>query len=123
MHHERLHVDSRMVNGVPLLHPRGEIDLYTVSEFERAMSNALDVVVKAVIVDLSDISYLDSSGLSALIVAYKKLAAQGGELYVVAPREPPAVRRVLEITRVDTFVRVRPTLDDVARELSMSHAA
>ncbi len=123
MHGERLRVDSRVVEGVPLLHPHGEIDLYTVPEFERAITDALVSSVKTMVVDLSDITYLDSSGLSALIVAYKKLAAQGGRLYIVAPRDPPAVRRVLEITRVNTFLCVRPTIDDVARELSLPNAA
>jgi len=118
MHGERLRVESRVVEGVPVLHPYGEIDLYTVPEFDRAISGALDEGAKALVVDLTDISYLDSSGLSTLIVTYKKLAAQGGDLYVIAPKEPPAVRRVLEITRVDTFIRVRPTIDDVRKELA-----
>lgn len=123
MNGERLRVESCVVEGFPMLHPYGEIDLYTVPEFERAISDALNVGAKAIIVDLSDITYLDSSGLSALIVVYKKLAAENGNLYIVAPEEPPAVRRVLEITRVDRFIHVRATLNDVARELSLQHAA
>ncbi len=123
MHGERLRVELKTVAGVPMIHPFGEIDLYTVPDFENAISSALDHGAKTIVVDLSDITYLDSSGLSALIVAYKKLAAQNGELYIVAPKDPPAVRRVLEITRVDTFIHVRPTLDEVAKELSLPHAA
>ena len=122
MHDERLRIELRLVDGVPLFHPYGEIDLYTVPEFERALSESLADVTKVIVVDLTDISYLDSSGLSALIVAYKKLASQGGELYVIAPKEPPAVRRVLEITRVDTFIRVRPSMDEIRQELSLSTA-
>lgn len=122
MHDERLRIEFRMVDGIPLFHPYGEIDLYTVPEFENAISGALADVTKVIVVDLTDISYLDSSGLSALIVAYKKLAAQGGDLYVIAPKEPPAVRRVLEITRVDTFIRVRPSMDEIREELSLRAA-
>ena len=123
MHGERLRVDSRVIEGVSLLHPYGELDLYTVSEFERAITDAFVSSAKTMVVDLSDIAYLDSSGLSALIVAYKKLAAQGRNLYIVAPTDPPAVRRVLEITRVNTFLRVRPTLNEVAKELCLPNAA
>lgn len=123
MHDQRLRVESRRLDGVPLLYLSGEVDLYTVPAFEQAISGAIADDTRAVVVDLSEISYLDSSGLSTLIVAYKKLAAHGGDLYVIATREPPAVRRVLEITRVDTFIRVRRTIDDVREELSLPPVA
>jgi anti-sigma B factor antagonist len=122
MYDRRLRVESLTLDGIPMLHLNGEVDLYTVPAFEQAISGAIADGTTVLVVDLTEISYLDSSGLSALIVAYKKLAAQGGDLYVVASKDPPAVRRVLEITRVDSFIRVRRTIDDVREELSLPRA-
>ncbi len=123
MHDQRLRVESRRLDGIPLLFLSGEVDLYTVPAFEQAISGVIVDDTRAVVVDLTEISYLDSSGLSTLIVAYKKLAAQGGDLYVIASSSPPAVRRVLEITRVDTFIRVRRTVDDIREELGLPRPA
>jgi len=118
----RLCVETRTLDGIPLIQPHGEIDIYTVPEFEQAVSGAVGGA-RIVIVDLSDISYLDSSGLSTLIGAYKALSAKGGELYIAAPADPPAVRRVLEITRLDAFVRIRGSLAEILEELELPQVA
>ncbi len=123
MENDRLHVETRALDSVPLIRARGEIDIHTVAELERAVSGALEQGAEIVVVDLTDISYLDSSGLTVLTDLYKALSAKGGELYVVASIEQPAVRRVLQITRVDNFARVRTSLAEVLRELNLPRAA
>lgn len=120
---DRLYVESRTLGDVPLILPHGEIDVYTVPEFEQAISDAVEQGGRVIIVDLSDISYLDSAGLSTMMISYQALSAEGGELYVVVPIERPAVRRVLEITRVDTLVKVRASLAEVRKELKLAQAA
>lgn len=113
---ERLVVELAESCGIPLVRAVGEIDLYNVGLFEDGIRRALSKDTGNLIVDLSKVAYLDSSGLSALISAYKKLQASGGKLYVIAPPESYAVRRVLEITRVDQFMCVRDSLDALTHD-------
>lgn len=120
MQDERLRVDAGIAAEVATMHPQGEIDLYTVPQLECAISSAIGADVKAILIDLSGVTYMDSSGLSVLITAYKKLAATGGRLYLITSDESTWVRRVLQITRVDTFIRVLGSLDEATRELSVS---
>jgi anti-anti-sigma factor len=62
----------------------------------RECLDALDPAWRAVCVDLSDVSFMDSTGISELVVARERLHATGGALTIRTPA--PNVRRVLEIT-------------------------
>lgn len=71
----------------------GEVDLATVERFRDALLEAQGS--PRVVVDLTAVTFLDSSGLKALVAAYHRVPA-GGELRVVGLR--PNIRRVFEIT-------------------------
>ena len=114
---EKLSIELIDQEGIPVVHVRGEIDLYTVPEFEQAVQEGINRGGLALVVDLSDVPYLDSAGLSVLFAAYKALSARNAMLYVVAHLGQPGVCRVLEITRLDTLIRVRGTVEDVIKEL------
>ena len=113
----RLSIEVTEIAGVPVVRAHGEIDLYTVPEFEQALDVCLARQTQALIADLSETTYLDSSGLSALIHAYKALSGRNGGLYVVAPPQTPGVRRVLEITRLDTVFQVSDTVEDAVAHI------
>ena len=101
----------------------GEVDLYTVPDFDCALQEAVGQGGATVIVDLSMISYLDSSGLSSLVSAYKRLSAGGGAMFVVASSLTPSVRRALEITRLDALVNVCDSFEYALNEMHMRRLA
>ena len=68
-------------------------------------------VTTRVIVDLSEVSFLDSSALNTLVVAKRSLAARNVELRVVSPLDR-AVRRVFEITHLTADLSVVDSLGD-----------
>ena len=119
----RLSTEILEQDGVPLVRGRGEIDVHTVPEFERALRTGIERGASALVVDLSDISYLNSAGLSALVAAYKVLSARDAALYVVAPPGRPGVRRVLEITRLDALMNVRDTVEEAIAQIKASTTA
>jgi len=110
------------IAGIPIVRVCGEIDLYNVSEFRKALEAGIELGTPALVVDLSGISYIDSAGLSILLLAYKSLALRNAHLHVVADPGRPGVRRVLEITRVDSFIKVSDTVDQILNELRYSPA-
>lgn len=118
----RLSVEISEIANVPVVRAHGEIDLYTVPEFEKALDSCLERETQALIADLSGTTYLDSSGLSALIHAYKALSGRKGLLHVVASPETPGVRRVLEITRLDTVFQVSDTVEDAVARIDVAKA-
>jgi anti-anti-sigma factor len=60
------------------------------------------------LLDLSAVSYIDSSGLSALLVANRLCAGSGGK--VVLTGLTPFVTGLLQISRLDTLLQVAPEL-------------
>jgi anti-sigma B factor antagonist len=72
----------------------GELDLDSVDTLQAALAQAANA--GAVDVDMSGVTFMDSSGLRGLIGAYKKLAADGRRLRIVEPSD--RVVRLLKLT-------------------------
>lgn len=81
---------------------RGEIDLHNSPELRTAL---LDILTKAkprrLVINLSQVSYMDSSAIAVLVETLQKLRKQGGKIWLTALQ--PRVRQLLEIARLDTI--------------------
>jgi anti-anti-sigma factor len=88
----------KVVNGVgqAIVFVRGDIDLASGQAFRDALLSAQEGAPE-VIVDLGEVAFMDSTGIHALLGAYRR-AQNRGSLGVVG--SSPAVRRVFEITGV-----------------------
>ena len=75
----------------------GEIDVSNAQEVGASIERAVPKDVHAVVVDLSEIRYLDSSGISLLLRLSERLRARRIDLRLAVPPEAP-VRAVLELT-------------------------
>ena len=84
----------------------GEIDLHESPNVRESLRPSIEKKIPRVYVDMSEVSYIDSSGLAVLIDAMQRIANYGGKFGLIAIR--PAVRTVLEIARLDQVFRVYP---------------
>ncbi len=72
--------------------PSGEIDMSTVGEFRRVIADATAARPGQLIVDLSNVSFIDSSGLGAVVEASERATRAGRRFALVAPHgSAPAV--------------------------------
>ncbi len=74
----------------------GELDLSTAPQLRDELVRASTEGAQMVTVDLADLAFIDSTGLSVLITGLKRLRQQGGDMALRSPT--PSIRRVLEIT-------------------------
>lgn len=65
----------------------GELDLATVPRVEQAVGAALAQGARALIVDLSGLGFVDSSGLRLFVVLHQRAAAEGWKLSLIRPQE------------------------------------
>ena len=88
------------LDGVPVVTPPLEIDIGNAEKFGAALA-AAGRQQPTLIVDMTATEFCDSSGIGALAVAVSRAQAAGGELRLVVGS--PAVRKVLEVTGLDSI--------------------
>lgn len=66
--------------------------------------------VRSLIVDLGDVEYIDSSGLSSILTA-NRLWKQNGS-FVLTGAKHPSVKKLIEISRLDTVLTIVPTVEE-----------
>jgi anti-sigma B factor antagonist len=103
-------VSSEQRDGYVLVRLRGEVDLSWSQQVRRAVLDALKANVP-VGVELADVSYIDSSGIAALVEGFQGARARGGRFVLVAVSD--AVRAVLELARLDRVFVIVATPDAV----------
>jgi anti-sigma B factor antagonist len=92
-------VERRTEGDVVRLILTGELDLAVVPQFEAEMQDAESASPRVLLIDLSALEFVDSSGLRSLVLADERAHEQGRRLAIVPG--PPMVHRVFEITKLD----------------------
>jgi anti-anti-sigma factor len=94
---------------------RGEIDVATVPSLERALDTAIRATRGAFVLDLSDVEFVDSGGLHAVLRARALLAREDRALAVVCP--PGPVRRLFDVAGVADLLFLYASREEAAEAL------
>jgi anti-sigma B factor antagonist len=98
-------------NVLPL---KGEIDLHVSPSVTTSLNQMIEKKPKRLVVDLSDVTYIDSAGLAALIQAMQKVEGYGGKFLLAGLQE--TVRSIFEISRLDQVFQIFPDADAALRD-------
>ena len=104
-------VEGEQQGTLCLVRVHGEIDLSNAHEVSSAIGLVMGQEARRLVVDLSDITYLDSAGVALLLRLAERLRARRRELHVVVPQGSP-VRRVLHFTGLPRVIPVDARLED-----------
>ena len=96
------------VNVLPL---EGEIDLHASPRLARSLARMIAKRPEHVVVDLSGVTFIDSSGLAVLINAMQDIKEYGGKLTVAGINNN--VRSIFETARLDQFFLIDPRDDEL----------
>ena len=99
-----------------LCRPIGELDAYTVSQFRDVLGTL--ATKPNLVIALSDVPFMDSAGLGALIGGIRRAREAGGDVAVACSR--PTLTRLLHTTGFDRIVSVTDTVEDAAAALAES---
>lgn len=94
----------RVDDNTQALDLEGEVDVYTAPLLRQEIMDQVDAGVKNLLVNLSKVEYLDSTGLGILIGGVKRLKEQGGSLRLVGPSA--RITRIFEITGLNKIFDV-----------------
>ena len=91
-------------SDVALIAVSGELDIASAPELEQALDQIRPELTKLVIVDLRELEFMDSTGLSIIVRAHQRLAESGCELTLI--KGQPQVQRLLDLTGVADRLRL-----------------
>jgi anti-anti-sigma factor len=91
--------------GTAVVAMRGEIDAIAIPSLSGCLDEAMASGHRDVVLDMADVSFIDSVGLAAVVAAKKRMATSGGTLSVRRPSRQ--VRKLLDITGLTGFVPLR----------------
>jgi anti-anti-sigma factor len=104
---------ERVTQFVAVVVLRGEVDNRSASRFRDVVAAGIEEGVRAVVVDLSAVSFIDGAGLGAIVLAARRLGP--GAVALVLPHR--GLVRVFRICGLDRLLAICQTREEVLREL------
>lgn len=96
--------------GRLVLHLGGEIDVYNAYELRNEIDKAIEKKHYHLIMDLKNVSYIDSSGLGVLVSAVKSLISHQGSLKLVELNEK--IRSLTKLTGLEKFFEIYDNMEE-----------
>jgi len=101
-------------NNCQLFRLTGLLDAFSEATFRKVISKCIDEGPKHVILDLSQIDFVDSSGLGALVQLVKKAQTLEGTLQIVSN---PRVTQTVKLVRLEKFLSLQPSVDEAVKNV------
>jgi stage II sporulation protein AA (anti-sigma F factor antagonist) len=98
-------------NGILVFTLKGDLKIVSSEESKGEINSTISTTdAKKVVLDLNELTFLDSAGLAVFISAYKQLAMDGGTIAVCGLQGQP--KTIFEISNMQKIIDVHPTLDE-----------
>ncbi|WP_327043635.1 STAS domain-containing protein [Microbispora sp. NBC_01189] len=105
----KLRLARQSLSNAVVVAVEGELDLFTAPFLRDEVRDAITNDSPTLVLDLGELSFMDSSGLSVLIEAWRLATSEGGGVSLASPRPP--VARILRTTGLDRRIKVYPDVD------------
>jgi anti-anti-sigma factor len=101
-------------NNYQLFRLTGLLDAFSEATFRKVLNKCIEEGPKHVILDLSQIDFVDSSGLGALVQIVKKAQTFEGTLQIVSN---PRVTQTVKLVRLEKFLSLQPSVDEAVKNV------
>jgi anti-sigma B factor antagonist len=101
-------------HGVGVVTPKGRLNMVSARRLKEILGGLVAEGTTRIVVDMAETTFLDSSGLGALIAGLKSARQAGGDLRVARPT--PSVTTVFALTNLDKVLRARASVDEAFDE-------
>lgn len=106
---------NRIDPGILKIVVSGEMDLYNSHELKSLLTKQIEVGVEPILLDLHDLNYIDSSGISVLLYAFTQ--SRKRQLGLCFMNVRGSVKRVIELTSLSGFFPIAESLEDAINRL------
>lgn len=105
-----------MTSVVRVLQPSGILDGNSANDLSAEIVSHIQSDAKIILLDFSDVTFMNSSGIGALVSALKITKKSGGDLCICSPSFQ--IRDILRITKLDKLFKVFETREEFAQAMS-----
>jgi anti-sigma B factor antagonist len=96
-----------MNDAIKIIEPAGILDGTKANEFRESIDGSIEAATEAVLIDFQQVTFMDSSGLGALVLSLKNARAAGIKLYICSLSDQ--IKMLFELTNTERFFDI---LDD-----------
>ncbi len=104
-----MNITTSQTNGVVVVAADGELDIVTAGQLDTELVAGLEQASLRLVLDLSAVSFMDSTGLGTVVKALKRCREKDVEFRVVVATE--RVRKVFDITGLNTLISLTESLE------------
>ncbi len=101
---------TRKAPSVATITVSGRLDAVEATPLRAALNEYLTTGTNRIVIDLTDVHFVDSAGLAALVIGMKRARQENGDVRLVSPSHPDA-QRVFELTKFDDVFAMAADLD------------
>ncbi|HYF10822.1 MAG TPA: STAS domain-containing protein [Actinomycetota bacterium] len=105
-----IQIEHRTADPWDVLDVGGEVDLSTAPTLRARLEQLIDGGTRRLVVNLEPVTFMDSSGLSVLVSAFKAMREADGRIAVVCTN--PAISKIFTITGLDRVLAIHPSVDE-----------
>jgi anti-sigma B factor antagonist len=104
----------RWEGSAAIVELRGEVDMHHTPAVHKALLGVCEKKPPRLVIDMTEVSYLDSSGIGVLVEVFRRVNAYNGQFRLAGVGQ--RVRSVFEITRLDKFFKMYATTAEALAE-------
>jgi len=108
-----LNFESRDSNGIRIIKISGDIDAYHSPKLKEQMEEVVKGDLKMIILDFSEVPYIDSAGLGTLVSILRDTRNYQKELKIAGLRKN--IKRIFEMTRLDNIFKIYDTIEEAEK--------
>lgn len=109
------------LNGAIILSIRGEVDLANAASLRTELTSAFGTGTRLIVVDLTDLRYIDSSGINVLLDTHRAFAKDGSAIVLVVGSS--MIQRTLKIVGLEELIPMYPTVETAVENLHHGKSA
>ena len=95
----------------------GEVDIYSAPQFKETLVSGIDEGARRIIVDLTGVTFIDSTALGVLVSGAKRVRPLNGSLDIVCDDEN--ITRIFEITGLDRIFGIYPSREEALKSTAV----
>jgi anti-sigma B factor antagonist len=109
----KVNIKNAGKSDIKIFEIEGEIDVYTSMDLKKEFNTVIDSGKNKLIVNLSNVSYMDSSGLGILVAILKKSKQENGNMKLI--KLTPGIKKIFDLTKLTKFFEIFEEEDEAVK--------